>query len=128
MYRTPSSLARDQEAANAPADTGVAPAASATPAPLVTEYPAAQRKVSHSSDESVLKKEHEGMATAVLQHDTDEVEESRLRRHLAYERLRPFILGGLAALILGWWISATVLQATRHRWCVTSAYPAVELC
>ena len=33
-----------------------------------------------------------------------------------YTKHRPFILGGLAALILGWWISATVLPETRHRW------------
>lgn len=32
------------------------------------------------------------------------------------QRYRPFILGSLATLILGWWISATVLKATRHRW------------
>ena len=27
-----------------------------------------------------------------------------------------YILTALALLILGWWISATVLKATRHRW------------
>jgi concentrative nucleoside transporter, CNT family len=31
---------------------------------------------------------------------------------------RTLILVGLAVLILGWWISATVLKATRHRWYV----------
>lgn len=35
-----------------------------------------------------------------------------------YARFRPYILGGIAAAILGWWISATVLPATRHRWYV----------
>ena len=33
-------------------------------------------------------------------------------------KYRVVVLGALAALILGWWISATVLKATRHRWCV----------
>ena len=33
-----------------------------------------------------------------------------------YPKLRPYILTTLALLILGWWISATVLKATRHRW------------
>ena len=33
-----------------------------------------------------------------------------------YTKYRPFILGFLAALILAWWISATVLPETRHRW------------
>lgn len=32
------------------------------------------------------------------------------------QRCRPFALWSLAMLILGWWISATVLKATRHRW------------
>lgn len=33
-------------------------------------------------------------------------------------RYKPYILTGLALLILGWWISATVLEDTRHRWYV----------
>ncbi|KAH9940401.1 Na+ dependent nucleoside transporter C-terminus-domain-containing protein [Epithele typhae] len=35
-------------------------------------------------------------------------------------KYRAVVLAALAALILGWWISATVLQATRHRWIVQS--------
>ena len=35
-------------------------------------------------------------------------------------KARPFMLFTLAAVILGWWISATVLKATRHRWQVIS--------
>ncbi|KAF4621297.1 hypothetical protein D9613_000561 [Agrocybe pediades] len=34
------------------------------------------------------------------------------------EKYRTYILVALAAVILGWWISATVLKATRHRWVV----------
>lgn len=37
-----------------------------------------------------------------------------------YEKYRPFMLAGLALLILGWWISATILKTTRHRWFVCS--------
>jgi CNT family concentrative nucleoside transporter len=33
-----------------------------------------------------------------------------------YSRLRPALLLGLAALILGWWISAIILRDTGHRW------------
>lgn len=33
-----------------------------------------------------------------------------------YTRYRPYILSTVAATILGWWISATILPATRHRW------------
>ena len=34
----------------------------------------------------------------------------------------PLWLFALAALILGWWISATVLPATRHRWVVQTFF------
>ena len=37
-----------------------------------------------------------------------------------YRRFRPFVLAALAAVILGWWITSTILPATRHRWCVFS--------
>ena len=45
-------------------------------------------------------------------------EEDKGHSRVSYGRLRPFILVGLALLILGWWISSIVLPATRHRWCV----------
>ena len=49
--------------------------------------------------------------------DEDEIEiKSNDNRSNFYTKYRPFILGGLAALILGWWISATILPETRHRW------------
>ena len=40
-----------------------------------------------------------------------------------YGRYRPFVLAFVALVVLGWWISATVLKATRHRW-YTPTYPA----
>ncbi|KAF8626833.1 hypothetical protein AX15_004664 [Amanita polypyramis BW_CC] len=46
----------------------------------------------------------------------------RKRRRMLYAKYRPLILGGLAAAILGWWISATVLKATRHRWIVQTIF------
>lgn len=52
----------------------------------------------------------------LLAKDNDEVEAARQRRRDMYMKYRPFILGALALVILGWWISATVLEATRHRW------------
>lgn len=43
-----------------------------------------------------------------------------------YEKRKPLVnrllLVGLAALILGWWISATILPATRHRWIVQTIF------
>ena len=41
------------------------------------------------------------------------------RNHSLVRRLR---LYALATLILGWWISATVLHATRHRWIVQTFF------
>jgi len=41
------------------------------------------------------------------------------RNHSFVRRLS---LLALAALILGWWISATVLHATRHRWIVQTLF------
>ena len=38
-----------------------------------------------------------------------------------YARFRPLVHVALALAILGWWISATVLEATRHRWCALPA-------
>ncbi|THV06804.1 hypothetical protein K435DRAFT_825863 [Dendrothele bispora CBS 962.96] len=39
-----------------------------------------------------------------------------------YQRFRPWILAGIAAVIIGWWISATILPATRHRWIVQTLF------
>ncbi|KAH0589287.1 hypothetical protein H2248_005049 [Termitomyces sp. 'cryptogamus'] len=37
-------------------------------------------------------------------------------------KVRTFILPALALVILAWWISATVLKATRHRWIVQTFF------
>ncbi|KAF9047319.1 Na+ dependent nucleoside transporter C-terminus-domain-containing protein [Panaeolus papilionaceus] len=44
------------------------------------------------------------------------VEEEEPARPSFAQRYRHYILAALAIVILGWWISATILQATRHRW------------
>jgi CNT family concentrative nucleoside transporter len=54
----------------------------------------------------------------VLIPTTDGEDDREQRRHELYLRFRPYILAGVALVILGWWISATVLKATRHRWYV----------
>ncbi|KAJ7755724.1 Na+ dependent nucleoside transporter C-terminus-domain-containing protein [Mycena maculata] len=83
-----------------------------------------QRKGSRSSGESYNEKkshlpvDHEMM----LAKDTEEAEEARTARQSLYNKLRPFILGALALLILAWWISATILKATRHRWIVQTLF------
>lgn len=39
-----------------------------------------------------------------------------------YARFRPVILGLVAAVILGWWISSIVVTATRKRWIVQTVW------
>ncbi|KDN44977.1 hypothetical protein RSAG8_05150, partial [Rhizoctonia solani AG-8 WAC10335] len=51
----------------------------------------------------------------VVAHDDDDEAEQRSGN---YRKYRPFILAAVAFVILGWWISSTVLEATRHRWIV----------
>ena len=58
-------------------------------------------------------------ATTSALHDEDDEDVSTLTK--LYRRGRPFVLVALAALILGWWVSSTVLKATRHRWCARSS-------
>jgi CNT family concentrative nucleoside transporter len=82
-----------------------------------------------SSTESLSREERgvshlSGDAEANLNEDTmigfNKNEPSWLsRNHSLVRRLRLF---ALAALILGWWISATVLHATRHRWIVQTFF------
>ncbi|KAG9220896.1 hypothetical protein CCMSSC00406_0002504 [Pleurotus cornucopiae] len=80
----------------------------------------AERKELSSTDS--FDKEKQIHEPQVLLQDDADVEAARERRAQLYARLRPFLLGGLAALILGWWISATILPATRHRWIVQTLF------
>jgi len=43
-------------------------------------------------------------------------DEFKQRKEVLGKKIQDALLLGLAALILGWWISATVLKSTRHRW------------
>ncbi|CUA74577.1 Solute carrier family 28 member 3 [Rhizoctonia solani] len=66
--------------------------------------------IEHKPD---LDKQH-----VIAHDDDDEAERKREQRNASYHKYRPFILAAVALVILGWWISATVLKATRHRWIV----------
>lgn len=72
-----------------------------------------ERKPSTSDSSSVL-----NAAQAEKGTPQEDAEETKEHSWTSYERLRPFILAGIALVILGWWISSIVLPATRHRWCV----------
>lgn len=74
-------------------------------------------KVSGSSselDKNVV--DHDVEVAKERAHDEEEIAEEDAKKHAAYKKLRPLIHVGLALLILGWWISATILKDTRHRW------------
>ncbi|KAG8966292.1 hypothetical protein FRC03_012194 [Tulasnella sp. 419] len=58
----------------------------------------------------------------IEQHDQDVADERKEKRHEFYAKWRPLILGAIALVILGWWISATVLPATRRRWIVQTLW------
>lgn len=81
--------------------------------PTDAEAGAIRRKTSPSSASTVDEK---AVAQARVAEDDVEVEERREARHTFYQKYRPFILGAVALVILGWWISSTILEATRHRW------------
>ena len=76
-----------------------------------------ERKQSNSDASSVHKRTNVAETEKGMPQD-DVEEETKEHSWNSYERLRPFILGGIALVILGWWISSIVLPATRHRWCV----------
>ena len=75
-----------------------------------------------SSDSSIGKEEllvgPEAQRVKETAHDDDEGDAARARGRRIYAYARRVLLGGLAAVILGWWITSTVLPATRHRWYV----------
>ena len=102
-----------------------------TTSPLEDQQVRMERKPSRSSRSDSIEKvdptnvgaevqvsDPEKATTSVL-HDEDEEDMSTLTK--LYRRGRPFVLVALAALILGWWVSSTVLKATRHRWCARSS-------
>lgn len=82
--------------------------------PSVTE--AVERKVSRESESELSKSEKVVVSDPEVQ--AHEEPEDGEKGPSFYQRFRPFILGAIALVILGWWISSTILHKTRHRWCV----------
>ena len=83
-----------------------------SPAVAPAERTASLRKT-NSSTGSIDEKAAARDPEVVLTQDVDQEEE---KKPSIYQRFRPFILAGVAAVILGWWVSSIVLKATRHRW------------
>ncbi|KAF8556348.1 hypothetical protein OG21DRAFT_1596460 [Imleria badia] len=85
---------------------------------VANDNQAVQRKLSASSSSDV-EKVGDKHADALCENDKgpEGAEESRVDK-----KTRVLFLIGLAALILGWWISSTVLKATRGRWVVQTIF------
>lgn len=57
-----------------------------------------------------------GGATDINDPPSTQEDQLKQQKEVPGKKIRVALLLGLAALILGWWISATVLKTTRHRW------------
>ena len=90
----------------------------ATPQPQLPVVRKTSKVSSSSGDPEKNVVDHDVQVAREVAHDEEEIAEEDVQNRAIYERLRPFIHLGLALLILGWWISATVLKDTRHRWYV----------
>ncbi|GJJ06199.1 hypothetical protein Clacol_000388 [Clathrus columnatus] len=77
-----------------------------------------ERQQSPSSEKEVIKRD----IIADTDNSSVDGEEKKKESSARLEKLKPWILAGTAALILGWWISATILPATRHRWIVQTIF------
>lgn len=84
------------------------------------DAPNAVRRTASGSSSSLKEKEKLDVPEPVVFLSKDEEQNDKISNK--YEVYRPYILGATALVILGWWVSATVLEATRHRWYSCSAY------
>jgi hypothetical protein len=66
-----------------------------------------------------------GETNALAAKEEEEIEQEKAKQASIWRKIRPFALTGLALLILGWWISATILPGTRNRWYVPLPDPYV---
>ncbi|KAJ6550124.1 Na+ dependent nucleoside transporter C-terminus-domain-containing protein [Mycena capillaripes] len=79
-----------------------------------------QRRSTQSFDE---KQAHQVVdQETMLTKDTEDVSTTPTRDGDLAHKFQTFFLVALGLLILGWWISATILQATRHRWIVQTLF------
>ncbi|KAG5643825.1 hypothetical protein DXG03_009602 [Asterophora parasitica] len=79
--------------------------------------------VKRSSSESLAKEKSDYSNDKPHDLETNQpVEEEEEKPNSFYAKIQPLFPPALALLILGWWISATVLKATRHRWIVQTVF------
>ncbi|KAF8335977.1 Na+ dependent nucleoside transporter C-terminus-domain-containing protein [Cantharellus anzutake] len=82
--------------------------------PAIQELVTEEKHNRNSTSSTGEPKGPESVAAAGVLKGDDEVESGSA----FYAKYRPFILAALALVILGWWISSTIVHATRHRWIV----------
>lgn len=103
-----------------------------TPAPVMAEdtQPTLEKKRSHSTDSFPEDKERGPVdARTVPESERDIVVEEEAPSWYARHKvlINRVLLFALAAVILGWWITSTILPATRHRWIVQTLWAWVFL-
>ncbi|TFK25514.1 H+/nucleoside cotransporter [Coprinopsis marcescibilis] len=83
-----------------------------------------RRQTSRSSTSDSMKKEKESTQDPEVSAVKEEVVEGKKesKSSVFYRRFRPYILTAFGLLILGWWITATVLPQTRPRWIVQTLF------
>ncbi|KAG1777673.1 Na+ dependent nucleoside transporter C-terminus-domain-containing protein [Suillus placidus] len=81
-----------------------------------------QRKTSVSTNSDGKKETPPAVAPGGDPEDAEEKNEGTQAKNTFDKRLRVVVLIALAALILGWWISSTILTATRGQWVVQTVF------
>lgn len=94
----------------------------ATSAPLITDTEKGNIVHRTRTSESLSYEKETNLRTETVEGKLETEAGQEEGRPTFYTRYRPFILSGVATVILGWWISATILPATRHRWIVQTLF------
>lgn len=81
-----------------------------------------QRKSSVSTNSDAKKENAQVVDPGADLEDAQEKDEATQAKNTFDKKLRVVVLIALAALILGWWISSTILAATRERWLVQTVF------
>ncbi|KAG2750754.1 hypothetical protein P692DRAFT_20831656 [Suillus brevipes Sb2] len=81
-----------------------------------------QRKSSVSTNSDGKKENAQVVDPGADLEDAQEKDEATQAKNTFDKKLRVVVLIALAALILGWWISSTILAATRERWLVQTVF------
>lgn len=81
-----------------------------------------QRKSSVSTNSDAKKENAQVVDPGADLEDAQEKDEATQAKNTFDKKLRVVVLITLAALILGWWISSTILAATRERWLVQTVF------